>query len=482
MSEHPDLNTRAEIEKLAALTHLDVAELQPLAEGGAENLRALRRRINQRIFDESRDKFRALEKFTRLLPKGMIAKLAQNSLGPMLSGRVVGEMDPIRAFKIAKRLPASFLADAVPEAEPVKVREIIPYMPAALIRDVALILVEREDYILMGRFADALSAPAIRAVVGAVEDDAVLLKIAFYMEEKKQLTKVVHMIDNDRVARLIRTGTEKTLWPQALSVIDNVDADLRGRLANIMVEQDEATLNDLVGVAHEQNLWGPVLRALDKVNVKHHRKIVNLPAVKDETILGGLVASAYEEGLLEAALPLVRPMREEGRKVVAHAALKQGAEVAEAAFWAAQNTGQWDLILELAEHLDDAERDMIAGLPILRKPQVLRDVLAAGAADNKIALLLDFIERLDTEGQRAAAQVAIENDGDLLEAIIDVTRKVNRWETLAIALAALDESGQREAGAVYRRQTEADRSAFAAAAKEKGVWNELVSALEGEAA
>ena len=225
-----------------------------------------------------------------------------------------------------------------------------------------------------------------------------------------------------------------------------------------------------------------MLRALDKVNVKHHRKIVNLPAVKDETILGGLVASAYEEGLLEAALPLVRPMREEGRKVVAHAALKQGAEVAEAAFWAAQNTGQWDLILELAEHLDDAERDMIAGLPILRKPQVLRDVLAAGAADNKIALLLDFIERLDTEGQRAAAQVAIENDGDLLEAIIDVTRKVNRWETLAVALAALDESGQREAGAVYRRQTEADRSAFAAAAKEKGVWNELVSALEGEAA
>lgn len=482
-NERPDLETRAELDKLARLLTVSADDLAPLASGGADSLRRFRRRVNQRIFDHRRDRFQRLERITRLLPKSTLAHLAQSGFGPRLSGRLVGEMDPLRAFKVAKRLPPEFLADTALHVDPPRVREIIKRLPADLIRDAALVMVAREDYIVAGRFADALSAPAIRAVVNAVHDDAVLLHIAFYMEEKAQLSSVVQMIDNDRVASIMRTGTEEDLWPEALSVVDNVNDELRGRLANIMAEQDEATLDGLVGVAHAQNLWGPVLRGLAAMNPKHHRKIVNLPSVKDETVLGDLVSTAYDEDLLEAALPLARPMRAEWQKVVAHAALQQGPEVAEAAMWAAHNADQWDVALELFEYTVDDERDMLARLPIASNKHVLNGLIRSAAREGKLGLLLDFVDRMERQGQRAAAELSLANDGELLESILDAARtSEGGWAAVAVALSTVDDHQLREAGQVYRRQSEEDRAAFQAAAREKGVWDGLAPALEGAAA
>lgn len=479
----PDLETRAELDKLGHLLGLSADDLENLAVGGANNLRRFRQRVNQHIFNQRRDRFRRLETFTRLLPKSVVARLAESAFGPRLSGRVVGEMDPIRAFKIAKRLPPEFLADTARHVDPPRVREIIRRLPADVIRDAALVMVAREDYITLGRFADALSAPAIRAVVAAVHDDAVLLHIAFYMEEKSQLTSVVHMIDNERVASIMRTGTEHDLWPEALSVIDNVDDVLRGRLANIMADQDEATLDGLVGVAHEQNLWGPVLRGLAAMNPKHHRKIVNLPSVKDEAVLGRLVNTAYDEGLLEAALPLVRPMRAEWQKVVAHAALQQGPEIAEAAMWAAHNADQWDVAIQLFEYTNASERDMLARLPIVTNKHVLDGLIRTAARIDKLGLLLDFVERMETQGQRGAAELSLANEGELLESILDAARTTEGgWAPVAVALSTVDRDQLSHAGQVYRRQSDADRAAFQAAAREKGVWDNLEPALEDTAA
>lgn len=481
-NERPDLETRAELDKLERLVGLSEADRAPLAASGADSLRRFRRRVQQRIFDYRRERFRRLEKFTRLLPKATLAQLAQSGFGPRLSGRLVGEMDPLRAFKIAKRLPPEFLADTALHVDPPKVREIIYRLPPELIRDAALVMVAREDYILLGRFADALSAPAIRAVVGAVHDDAVLLHIAFYMEEKSQLASVVHMIDNDRIASIMRTGTEKDLWAEALSVVDNVEAELRGRLANIMAEQDEATLDGLVGVAHEQNLWGPVLRGLAAMNPKHHRKIVNLPSVKDEAVLGDLVNTAYEEGLLEAALPLAKPMRAEWQKVVAHAALQQGPEIAEAAMWAAHNADQWDVAIELFEYTNDSERDMLARLPITSNKHALDGLIRTAVRIGKLGLLLDFVERMETQGQRGAAELSLANEGELLESILDAARHTDGgWAPVAVALSTVDQDQLQQAGRVYSRQSEADRAAFQAAARDKGVWDSLGPALEGAA-
>ena len=477
-SRTADLETRAELEKLVAELKLDDATLNELAGAGAINIRRLRQSIQQKRHARKRAGFRKLAGLVRWLPKTYVAKLAQTAFGAELSGRVVGQMDPIRASRIARLLPPAFLADAAAAAEPERAREIIQLLPADVIRDAALILFERKDYILMGRFADALSAPAIRQVVASVPDDAALLQVAFFMEDKTQLGRILQMVDNERIATIMQTGMREDLWPQALSIIDNVSNELRARLANIMAAQDAETLNDLVSVAHRENLWGPVLRGLAQVNPKHYRKIVNLPAVRDEALLGDLITSAHEENLLEVALPLAERMRAEHQKTVAHAALKQGDELAEAALWAAHNSGRWDVLLELAQHLDDEERNVLARLPIARNRKVLRSLLSSAARAGRIPLLLDFAKRFEPEGLQLVVEIALENSADLLETIIASARTTpGGWDALAVAISSVhEENTLREIGAVYREQYPDDREAFKAAVGES--WNRIGPLLE----
>lgn len=475
-----DLETRAELDKINELLDLQEESQQALAKAGAKKLRVLRKHLDSQLHNYKRSSFRGLAGWVRVLSKGYVAKLAQHALGSQIAGRVVSEMDPLIGSKIAKRLAPEFLAEAAAAADPAKVRDIIKLLPADLIRDAAMVMVQRGDYILMGRFADALSAPALRLIIEAVKDDAILLHIAYYMSDKSQLSKVVQMIDNDRVASILHTGTKHDLWPEALAIIDGVNAELKGRLANIMAKQDETTLNSLVNVAYQQRLWGPVLRGMAKMNPKYYRKIVNLPAVKDKAVLTDLIQCAYEDGLIEAALPLVRPMSAEYQSAIAEAALQKGQEVTEAVLWAAQNSGRWDIILELAQHLGDDDRNTLAKLPIAQNRKVLNDLLHTAAKTGSLDLVLDFAKRFTPEGLRTVVAIGLENSGDLLESILKAARKTpDGWSAVVTAIAAVDDKAVLDdIGKVYRRQPPQDQSDFRAAATSEGIWKKIASALD----
>ncbi len=470
----------AEIDKLDADIGLSSDARASLATAKAENLRNLRKALQKKRFDHKRSGFKSLARLASLLPVATVARLAKDAFGPVLSGRIVGAMHPVTAAKIAKRLEPEFLAQIAAEAEPEHARKIIKLIDADVIRDAAMVLVERQDYMLMGRFADALSAPAIRLVVSAIKDDGVLLKIAYYMEERSQLSKIVMMIDNDRIASIMRTGTQQSLWPQALSVIDNVNPELRARLANIMAEQDEASLDNLVTVVHEQCLWAPVLRGVTSMNPKYHRKIVNLPKLKSAEVLGDLVRDAHEEGLLASALPLAKVMRPEFQEIIANAALDQGAEVAEAALWAAQNSGRWDVMLDLFQYLSEENRDLVASLPIAQNRQVLKSLLQSAAQSGKLGLVLDFAKRINADGLRTVVDIGLADSGGLLENILDVADKTQGgWKAVAIAVAAVEDDNMlKDVGEVYRRQAEPTRAAFRQAATTQGIWDRVGRILE----
>ena len=370
-----NLEIQIELEKLEQYLTLNDATWQALADAGTNNLRALREHIEQEMYDQHRKGFQHLASWTRWLSIKQLAKLAY-AVGAKMAARLVGEMDPYFAVKVARRLTPDFLGEIAAQADPRKIREIIRRLPAETIREVALKQIQEKQFLLLGRFADALSAPSIREVVNAVKDDGALLNIAFYMENTTQLSNVIRMIDNSRLASIVRSGTENIdLWPKAIWVIDHVEGELKSRLGNIMAEQDERTLDSLVGVAHRQQLWGPVLRALSVINPRYHRKIVNLPALRNNSVITDLVNAAVSKNLLEETLPLVKAMQRDYQEVVAHTALRQGEEVAEAVVQAAHQSGQWDLILDLAQFLGDDERNMMAKLPSSHNPSVIEALM-----------------------------------------------------------------------------------------------------------
>lgn len=479
-----ELARRAEIGKLAAVLGVEPESLAELgSSAGADELHRLRRRINKTIFDEKRDRFIRLERVTRLLPASYVARLATEAFGPLLSARVVAEMNPLRARNIARHVSAAFVADVAPHIDPEKVQELIPQLPTELVKDTALLLVEREDYVTMGRFGDALSAQQLRAVVSAIDDDAALLLTGFFIEKREQLSRIIHNIDNVRIARIMRRGTEANLLPQALFIIDHVTDELKGRLADIMGEQDEATLDKLVSVADEELLWGPILRGLSNMHPRYRRKIVNLPQVKNEQLLGDLVRAAYEEGLLAVALPLARVMRPDYKRVVAHAALKQGADVAEAALEAAHSAGEWSTLLDLARYADESERELLATLRVLRRPEAMEALLEALNSDAAADMLLDVLGRMDQEAQQTAAYLLAAEGGALLEHLLDLAGGLHeRWGTVARIIARLDGQAMEDAGRVLRRRSDAEAAALRDGAKREKVWDVLAPQLEQQAA
>ncbi|MDF1724020.1 MAG: hypothetical protein P1U59_05830 [Alcanivorax sp.] len=474
-----NLEIQIELEKLDQYLTLDHSTWQALADAGTSNLRELREHIEQEMYDQHRKGFQHLASWTRWLSIKQLAKLAY-AIGAKMAARLVGEMDPYFAVKVARRLTPDFLGEIAAQADPRKIREIIRRLPAEIIREVALKQIQEKQFLLLGRFADALSAPSIREVVNAVKDDGALLTIAFYMENTAQLSNVIRMIDNSRLASIVRSGTENVeLWPKAIWVIDHVEGELKSRLGNIMAEQDERTLDSLVDVAHRQQLWGPVLRALSVINPRYHRKIVNLPSLRNSTVITELVNAAVSKNLLEETLPLVKAMQRDYQEVVAHTALRQGEEVADAVVQAAHQAGHWDLILDLAQHLGDDERNMLARLPSTHNPSIIEALMRNAAKSGKTGLLLDFARRFHRDGLQTVVEISLRDGGDLLQAFLDAARDTrNGWQAIASAVSVVDAPDMlRDIGRIYQRQNAQDQQAFREAANETGFWSRLEQAL-----
>ncbi|MCK5768828.1 hypothetical protein [Algiphilus sp.] len=465
-----DLAVRAEREKLARVIEMPVDQLGWLDGVSAANIQRLRQRISQTLYDARRDRFQRLEWITRFLPDRYVARLAVEALGPLLSARVVGEMDPLRARNIARHVPAAFVADVAPHIDPAKVQTLIPQLPVELVRDAALILVERGDFVTMGRFADGLSSQALRAVITAIDDDAALLRTGYLLDRRDQLSRIVHNIDNDRIARLMVCAAEQQLLPEALFIIEHVDGELKARLADLVGRQSEAVLDALVAVARRERLWGPVLRAIAHMQARQQRKIVNLPSVRDEALLGELVNTAYDEGLLQLALPLTRLMRPDYRRAVAHAALRQGADVALAALEAAHAGDAWPTLLDLAQHTDPAERDLLASLPVLRRREVIAALVQDLRSESDTAIAMDVLARMDEHGRAAVARALAADDGFLLDLLIDrVGDDAGRLDALVRLMAPLPEADRSRMAAVLARRSDAERAALDGAARAAGV-------------
>lgn len=98
----------AEQIKLARLFGTQPERLSYLNPLDAAQLRALRLRLSDALFDQTRSSFQRVAMASRLLPNGLVALIGEKVFGPMLCARVAGLMPPDRTFDIALKLPDSF--------------------------------------------------------------------------------------------------------------------------------------------------------------------------------------------------------------------------------------------------------------------------------------------------------------------------------------------------------------------------------------
>ncbi len=220
---------RAELMKLGRLLEVDPEDLDYLTDVSPEQLRTLREQITEVVFDSGGPALGRLAAASRLLPTGVIASIAEHAFGPVLAARIAGLLDPGRAADVAAKLPTPFLAEVAVHLDPRRAVDVLARIPAARIADVARELIAAEEHVTLGRFVGHLPDEAISLAVRAMDDFTVLM-VAFVLEERAAIDRVLALMDRGRHDGLLDAAVGTELWPEVLELMDDVREPLRTRV------------------------------------------------------------------------------------------------------------------------------------------------------------------------------------------------------------------------------------------------------------
>ncbi|WP_205660680.1 hypothetical protein [Amycolatopsis antarctica] len=255
-----DLESRAEILKLARVLDTAPDRLGFLAEVPAADLRAFREQATDLLFDANEAVLQRMALASKLVPAPVLAKIAQRVFGPLLCARIAGLVDVARGVDVASRLSPTFLADVAAQLDPRRASRIIARIPGDTVAAVASELTRREDWITIGRFVGSLPDSTVSASLEALDDSA-LLQSSYVLDDKSRAGNVVELLPAKRYLPILRAADAGDLWPHTLDLLTHLDEPLRARFAEAAAELESGSRSRVVAAARELGLDPDLLLA-----------------------------------------------------------------------------------------------------------------------------------------------------------------------------------------------------------------------------
>jgi hypothetical protein len=303
----------AEVLKLARLLGTSTDRLGYLERLSPEEIREVRERASDVLFDVDGHRFRLIALASKLPPAALTAVIAEHAFGPLLCARITARLEVKRAVDLAERLPRKFVAALAINLDPRRARDIVAAIPPYLIGEVAAELTKDREYVAMGRFVGYLTDDAIKAAFRVI-DDASLLRISYFVEVAEHLDHVVGLLEETRIRSAIRAATAEDLWPQALDLLSRVSPQRAGRLADLAAEEDDSVLEGMVETAQRDGLWDVVLPVTNEMSHAGLTRFTSLAALHDPDVLRAMVRVAMVSHV--EVLPLVAMLPAHARAVV----------------------------------------------------------------------------------------------------------------------------------------------------------------------
>jgi hypothetical protein len=222
--------SRAEVRKLARLLGVDEAELAFAAAAPPDQLRRFREQATDALFDDDRGGLRRAAEAAKLLPEGVLVRIAGGALGPTLCALLAGHVEPRLAVLIALRLEPAYVAQVAARMDPRRAVEVVTALPPERIRDVAAEMAGAGEHVAMGRFVAHLSDEALGACL-EVLGGADIVRIAFVLEGKDRIERVVELLGDARVDALADEAAGAGLDDEVADLLAHLPPKLRRRLA-----------------------------------------------------------------------------------------------------------------------------------------------------------------------------------------------------------------------------------------------------------
>lgn len=436
------LARRAEVLKLARVLGCAEAALAYLDTVDADAIRALREQASARLFDADEARLRRVAAASKLLPVPLIALLAEHVFGALLCARVAGLLAPERAADVAQRLRTGFLADLTLEIDPRHVREVIKRIPISRIVEVALELARRGEFVTLARFVDYVSGDAIRAVMDKLTDNAVLLHIAFFVEDKSRLNELVGFLPESRLRDIIYLAADESqdLWPEALALMGYVGPVWRKRLGDLAATLDEAVILSMARSAQSKNLWGAVLPIIAVMSAGNQSRLLNLPFLHEDGVLDAIIKTVDLDHLWEQLLPLVPLMPESERRRLAKLPQLRESRVLDAVLKATDTHGLWTALLPLVPLMDEDTQGRLASAAENLSDAAFGRVFEAVQTGKIWAPLLVLLLRMSGDARARLAPFVSQLSPETARFITQEASRLgvlNRLESLWVSLANL---------------------------------------------
>jgi hypothetical protein len=356
------LGTLSEIDKLATTLELNRHDLDFLTEIAPEDLRSLRISIYERLFKQDAVLFERLAALTMRLPPRLAARLAEHSFGPLIAARIAAELPPGPAIAIARLVSITFFADTCAYLDPRRTRDMIVALPVQRIIDVGRELIERREFMTISRFIDFVTDEQTEAVIESIDDEAAILRIAFYMGSKNRMDHLFRTLPHERIERMVVRVQEEgeALLPAFLSVLIHVSYALKRDLGEIISAQGEDVLTGYIRATQDGGLWQDVLPVVATMSPEAQRRVVNLPILAAREVQEAIVTAADEHLQFGILLELARTMGERTRDALAEILARRGTEALKRAIEAALLGEHWCTLLDLARRMPPDSRSELA--------------------------------------------------------------------------------------------------------------------------
>lgn len=401
MSEH--LQAAAEVAKLARLLNVSPQDLSYLDGLPSAALRAFRDSTTDMLFARDSEQLGRVAASSKMVPIAVAAKGAELAFGPLMCAALSGIIEPDRGVAVATRLPIPFLAEAAIDMDPRRATGVISAMPPQTVADVGRVLLGRGEFVTMGRFVGVLPDASLRAAA-PVMSDADLLRIAFVLEDKSGLDKLME-ITSERLPGIIRAAHDDDLWTEALDLLDNLSPDSVGRVGDIAAAHDDEVLDSLVRAALRLEAFDALLPVTRLMQPQSLDRFAEVPAVHEDAVLREILRVALTQGLWRDLLPLAAKLPTEARATVAREVANEDDAHLTALIRSAHEAGMWDSLIPIALAMSEPERQRMAALPLFAESAVLAAIIASAAEHDLWAAVLPLVDALPPKTRDSVAEL-----------------------------------------------------------------------------
>ncbi len=278
------------LRKLARVLEVEPAEVDFLAHLPVERLRELRWEVSDGLSASDARRLNGVVAASRLVPVGLAAAIGERWFGPVLCARLVGLVDPKRGGQYARHLSVDFMADITARTDPRVVGDLVPELSLRAMQRIATTLLERDDHVTLSHFVGHLPAEVVVGILGAIDDNAAVVRIARYVEDMAHLDPVVALLSDERVVALVAAVDADDLWVDGLHLFSHLGEAQISRIARTIIGQDPAAVAAALDGFDRHDLWHQGLQLVDHLDPAELATFAEVLLVLDDVVIDRAVA------------------------------------------------------------------------------------------------------------------------------------------------------------------------------------------------